>query len=75
MGVAGQRAEDRGLAHYRWAERYAKRGKLDKELAHFGRALDFGGKVLGGQQKDQITEGERSYKQKLDRELENKKRS
>ena len=31
MGVAG--AEDRGVAHYRWAERHAKRGKLDKALA------------------------------------------
>ena len=52
MGVAGQRAEDRGLAHYKWAERYTKRGQIDKALAHFGRALDFGGRVLGDQPQD-----------------------
>jgi hypothetical protein len=52
MGVAGQRAEDRGLAHYKWAERYTKRGQIDKALAHFGRALDFGGVVFGDQPKD-----------------------
>ena len=42
MVVAGERGEDRGVAHYRWAERYAKAGKVRKALAHFGRALDFG---------------------------------
>ena len=42
MVVAGERAEERGAAHYRWAERYTKAGKVRKALAHFGRALDFG---------------------------------
>jgi len=42
MVVAGERADDRREAHSRWAERYAKAGKVRKALAHFGRALDFG---------------------------------
>jgi hypothetical protein len=42
MVIAGERADDRREAHSRWAERYAKAGKVRKALAHFGRALDFG---------------------------------
>ena len=35
---------DRATAHYRWAERYTKRGNVGKAVAHFGRArhLEFG---------------------------------
>ena len=43
MPVAGPRAADRAAAHYRWAERYARAGETQRGLAHFGRALDFGG--------------------------------
>lgn len=43
MPVAGTRAADRAKAHYRWAARYTEAGDTPKGLAHFGRALDFGG--------------------------------
>jgi hypothetical protein len=44
MPPAGQRPADRATAHYRWAERYTKRGNAGKAVAHFGRArhLEFG---------------------------------
>ncbi len=44
MPPAGQQQADRATAHYRWAERYTKRGNVGKAAAHFGRArqLEFG---------------------------------
>lgn len=47
MPPAGHRQADRATAHYRWAERYTKRGHVGKAVAHFGRALqlDFGAGV------------------------------
>jgi hypothetical protein len=41
MPLAGQLAEDRAHAHYRWAERYHGYGDHKKAAAHFGRALDY----------------------------------
>ena len=46
MPVAGPRAADRAAAHYKWAERYSRAGNTDKSMAHFGRALDFGGGTM-----------------------------
>ena len=55
MPVAGPRAADRAAAHYRWAERYARAGETQQGLAHFGRALDFGGGEESGEESDQQT--------------------
>ena len=46
MPVAGPRAADRAVAHYKWSERYSRAGNTDKSMAHFGRALDFGGGTM-----------------------------
>ena len=53
MPVAGPRAADRAAAHYRWAERYARAGETQRGLAHFGRALDFGGGEESGEESPQ----------------------
>ena len=53
MPVAGPRAADRAAAHYRWAERYTRAGETQRGLAHFGRALDFGGGEESGAESDQ----------------------
>jgi hypothetical protein len=42
MPLAGTDREARARAHYRWAQRYAKKGeRMDQAIAHFGRALDY----------------------------------
>lgn len=60
MPVAGPRAADRAAAHYRWAERYARAGETQRGLAHFGRALDFGGGEESGEESAQETREIRS---------------
>ena len=41
MPTAGDKPEDRANAHIRWAERYSRAGKVNRAIAHFGRALDY----------------------------------
>jgi hypothetical protein len=39
MPRAGTLPDDRAKAHYRWAQRYAAKGRLAQAIPHFGRAL------------------------------------
>jgi hypothetical protein len=42
MPLAGTEPGRRAHAHYRWAQRYAGAGNLDRAIPHFGRALYYG---------------------------------
>jgi hypothetical protein len=52
MPRAGKASANRAYAHYRWAQRYAKAGKLNHAIPHFGRALHYDELAFGGQDDD-----------------------
>lgn len=52
MPRAGKASADRAYAHYRWAQRYEKAGKLNHAIPHFGRALHYDEQAFGGQDDD-----------------------
>ena len=52
MPRAGKTSANRASAHYRWAQRYAKAGKLNHAIPHFGRALHYDEQAFGGQDDD-----------------------
>jgi hypothetical protein len=44
MPLAGQSPLSRAESHFDWSGRYTKNGDLRKAEAHFGRALEYGGR-------------------------------
>ncbi len=52
MPRAGKASANRAYAHYRWAQRYAKAGKLNHAIPHFGRGLHYDELAFGGQDDD-----------------------
>jgi hypothetical protein len=48
MPLAGRDPSDRAHAHYRWAQRYADEGDIERAIPHFGRALYYGERTNGG---------------------------
>ena len=43
MPLVGRGAEARSSAHVKWAERYAREGKVHRAISHFGCALEYSG--------------------------------
>ena len=52
MPIAGSDTRARVYAHGRHAGRYAKENRMDKALAHFGRALEYGAVTSGASKED-----------------------